>query len=113
MFYTHRAYEDVCNAFWENTLADSERQQFRDFLAKLNYDASNDFLCVNEMQAYFTTERQMFGWAASTGAAKGGKGGGSEWAAILPLQRKFVEHIRKHVPTPYPALTGCKCLYDT
>lgn len=97
---------------------EGERQAFRDFLRQVNYDADNEFLCVNELQAYFSTERQLFGWASAAasmmmkGPGRKAGGGSGGWSGLLPTQRRFVQFARGVCPRPTPAFPGLKCLFD-
>lgn len=51
-FFSNPAYAAYCAAFWKETLTEEERQAFRRFLASRNYDARDEALMINEMQAY-------------------------------------------------------------
>jgi hypothetical protein len=60
-FFTNTAYRDHCWRFWRG-LADEERDWFRAFLSRLDYDPRNEELMVNEAQAFLmhTPDRRAF-----------------------------------------------------
>ena len=50
-FFTNLAYRDYCHDFWEG-LTPEEREIFRQELALLGYEPTDEELMINEMQAY-------------------------------------------------------------
>ena len=65
-FFTRPDYQKTCWKFWNDVLDDAERQQFRTYLAMQNYDAANEELMVNEVQALLmhTPDSRAFNAAA-------------------------------------------------
>jgi hypothetical protein len=65
-FFTRHEYQKSCWIFWNEVLDDAERQQFRAYLATQDYDASNEELMVNEVQALLmhTPDARAFNAAA-------------------------------------------------
>jgi hypothetical protein len=61
-FFSNPAYAAYVHSFWMNALTELERGAFRRFLAKEQYDAGDEELMYNEMQAYlmFTRDRLFF-----------------------------------------------------
>jgi len=51
-YFTNDAYRHYCEQFWKYGMSDRERELFRKFLAASGYDAANEDLTINEMQAY-------------------------------------------------------------
>lgn len=51
-FTTDDAYQARVLRFWAREMGDSARERFTDFLRKRGYDADNDELLANEMQAF-------------------------------------------------------------
>ena len=51
-FFTNKAYRDYCRRFWQRELTQKERMIFRDFLISADYDPSNEYIMINEMQAF-------------------------------------------------------------
>jgi hypothetical protein len=52
IYMTDRAYREFCRRFWRQRLTESERQIWRQFLARQDYDIKNEDLVINETQAY-------------------------------------------------------------
>ena len=50
-FFTRADYRRRCLNFWQRGLNDAERHLFRQYLARLDYDPTNEELMVNETQA--------------------------------------------------------------
>jgi len=65
-FFTRPDYRKACWKFWTDVLGDGERQMFRDYLAKQDYDPENEELMVNETQALLmhTPDPRAFNAAA-------------------------------------------------
>ena len=61
-FFSDPTYAAYVHDFWLSALSEPERAAMRGFLAKDGYDAGEEELMYNEMQAYlmFTRERSMF-----------------------------------------------------
>lgn len=51
-YFTRPAYADWTRRFWRETLTDAERDAFRAFLTKLDYDPADEDLMANETQAF-------------------------------------------------------------
>ncbi len=51
VFFSSKEYRDFCFQLWDS-LEPGERQFYRSFLDFLGYDSSDEFLVVNEFQAY-------------------------------------------------------------
>ena len=51
-FFTNKAYRDYCRRFWQRELTQKERMIFRDFLISADYDPGNEYIMINEMQAF-------------------------------------------------------------
>ncbi len=115
LFYADAAFAERCRSFWRDSQDDDARASWRAFLAGLGYDAANEELCINEFQAYMSTERQLFGNAATAAANAGGKrgkeAGSGEAAALAATQRAFGAFIAPHVPAPAPRVAGCACVF--
>lgn len=62
-FLTRPAYRQQCWHFWKALLSESERQKWRLLLTRMDYDAGNEELLVNEMQALLmhTPDGRVFG----------------------------------------------------
>lgn len=67
-FITNQAYREYCESFWRERMSEPERDAFRSFLATREYDAGNEQLVINEMQAFLmhTPNETVFN-AASLG----------------------------------------------
>lgn len=61
-YYTNPYYAEYCKKFWSNALSEPQREAFRQFLSRYNYDPNQGELLVNEMQAYlmFTPDAASF-----------------------------------------------------
>lgn len=61
-YYLNQYYAKHCSNFWYRVLTDEQRDVFKVFLAKYNYDLNREDLLVNEMQAYllFTPDPSSF-----------------------------------------------------
>lgn len=61
-FYTNPYYATYCRRFWNETLTEAQREVFRNFFKKYNYEVSLTELVINEMQAYmmFTPDPNSF-----------------------------------------------------
>ena len=66
LFFTDRRYREHCWRYWRERLSEEERQLFRGVLARLHYDAGNEELMVNEVQAFLmhTPDMRAFNAAA-------------------------------------------------
>jgi len=51
IFFSSEEYRDFCFRLWDS-LAPEEREFYRSFLDSLGYDSADEFLAVNEFQAY-------------------------------------------------------------
>lgn len=56
-FFSNPAYAEYVHNFWLTALTGTERAEFRSFLAKEEYDAGEEELMFNEMQAYLMFTR--------------------------------------------------------
>jgi hypothetical protein len=88
-FFTNAAYRRHCERFWREKLTEAERQLFRKFLSGHGYDPDDEFLMINETQAYLmhTPDRRAFS-AESLGLAP---------ERLLDMRRRFME---PQPPTP-------------
>lgn len=64
-FFSNPAYADYVRGFWRTALTAQERAAFRGFLAKDGYDAGDETLMYNEMQAYLMFTRSPLFFAPS------------------------------------------------
>lgn len=55
VLFTSKEYADYCRDFWNNMTSDL-KTFFTDFLQKSDYDPANEYLTINEMQAYLLTQ---------------------------------------------------------
>jgi len=62
VFFMNDDYRSYCFSFWENRLTPDERRGFLSYFAGEGYDINDQFLVVNEMQAYLmhTPEMKVF-----------------------------------------------------
>lgn len=117
LFYTSPDFAAAVHDFWEGALTAAQRDAWRRFLLTMGYDATHDELCINEFQAYMSTERELFGAGASAsgasrGKARGAGGAAGELAATLTdMQRAFAAALGEKVPQPVPRLPGCACVF--
>ena len=51
-YLTDAAYREHCRRYWRHELGEADRRLFRRFLASRQYDASNEELMIDEMQAF-------------------------------------------------------------
>src|SRR3546814_15243339 len=51
-YFTNAAYRDYCARFWSEALTPAERAAVTAFLHRLGYDARNQDLMINAMQAF-------------------------------------------------------------
>ena len=117
VFYTDPSYERACYDYWESNVTELDKKVWRNFLTTLRYNAKDEELTVNELQAYMTTERVMFddGAGSSSGGGKneGRKGGnskggdkGGDLETLARMQREFAAHIKTHVSMADPPSVG-------
>ena len=61
-YFTTPAYAEFCRHFWTNEMTESDRNGFRHFLVRQGYDATDEDLLINEMQAHLmhTTDARYF-----------------------------------------------------
>ena len=113
VFYTDDAFAERCYAFWDENMCDAEREAWVTFLRDLQYNVDDRELVVNELQAYMTTERQLFGGDAGGkgGGKKGGGGGGGGNEALKEVQAKFAAYIAPHLPSPPSIGTNTKVVW--
>ena len=90
--------------FWRGQLSEAEQTAWKGFLDSFGYNPANDELCVNELLAYFTTERELLQWR---GNARGK--GGTEEHELQRMQRRFNAFIKDYIPKPKPDLPGQFC----
>lgn len=81
-FFTNAAYRDYATLFWHQRMTEGDRMAFRNFLAGEGYDPSNEYMMVNEMQAYLlhTPDERAFNPAAL----------GMTLRAVEQLRRQFL-----------------------
>lgn len=65
-FFTRNDYQRACWTFWKERLSDAERRLFRDYLARNDYDPSNEELMVNETQALLMHTPDTRAFSAAT-----------------------------------------------
>nr|WP_316643690.1 hypothetical protein [uncultured Roseateles sp.] len=65
-FFTRSDYQQACWTFWKSALSDAERRLFRDYLARNDYDPSNEELMVNETQALLMHTPDTRAFSAAT-----------------------------------------------
>lgn len=51
-YFTRPAYAEWTQRFWQEKMSEAERDAFRRYLAKLDYDPADEELMANEMQAF-------------------------------------------------------------
>ena len=51
-YFTNPEYQSYCQSFWQENLNEAERESWRNYLKKNQYDESNKDLMINEMQAH-------------------------------------------------------------
>ena len=113
VFYVDAQYERACRDYWDAAVSDSDKDAWREFLTELRYNADDETLAVNELQAYMTTERVMFddGGGNKGGGNRGGGGnnggrGGEKIETLARMQREFVAHIKTHASMADPPSVG-------
>ena len=101
VFYVDAQYERACRDYWDAAVSDSDKVAWREFLTELRYNADDETLAVNELQAYMTTERVMFddGGGGNKGGGNRGGGnnggrGGEKIETLARMQREFAAHIK-------------------
>lgn len=62
IYFTHAGYARHARGLWHASFTEAERAAFRRFLGSVGYDAQNEELMINEMQAYllFTRDPRFF-----------------------------------------------------
>lgn len=113
VFYVDAQYERACRDYWDAAVSDSDKDAWREFLTELRYNADDETLAVNELQAYMTTERVMFddggggnkGGGNRGGGNNGGKGG-EKIETLARMQREFAAHIKTHASMADPPSVG-------
>jgi hypothetical protein len=63
-YFTNPAYRAHAKAFWSRRLTNGERKAWRDYLASLDYDASDEDLMANETQAMLMHTPDLRGFSA-------------------------------------------------
>ena len=114
VFYVDAPYERACRDYWDAAVSDSDKDAWREFLTELRYNADDETLAVNELQAYMTTERVMFddgGGGNKGGGNRGGGGnnggrGGEKIETLARMQREFAAHIKTHASMADPPSVG-------
>ena len=114
VFYVDAQYERACRDYWDAAVSDSDKDAWREFLTELRYNADDETLAVNELQAYMTTERVMFddgGGGNKGGGNRGGGGnnggrGGEKIETLARMQREFAAHIKTHASMADPPSVG-------
>jgi len=114
VFYVDAEYERLCRDYWDTAVSDSDKDAWRAFLTELRYNADDETLVVNELQAYMATERVMFDDGCN-GAGKSGKGGGvgnpkgkggEKIETLARMQREFAAHVSTHASMADPPSVG-------
>lgn len=112
LFYASPSFAAAVARFWRDAMSEQQRDTWRSFLAGLGYDASDEELSINELQAYMATESELFGCAVGGGKAKR-RGGGLSPAAeheLAAIQITFEAALAAHVPRPLPRLQNAECV---
>ena len=62
VYFTNPRYAQHVHRLWHGSFTEAERAAFRRFLGSVGYDAQNEELMINEMQAYllFTRDARFF-----------------------------------------------------
>ena len=108
VFYVDPEYERACRDYWESSMTDSDKDAWRAFLTELRYNANDETLVVNELQAYMATERVMFddGVGGNKGGGNNGGKGGEKIETLARMQREFAAHIKTHASMADPPSVG-------
>ena len=61
-YFTNRAFAEFCHHYWNKEMTEADRAGFRLFLVRQGYDATDEDLLINEMQAHLmnTTDPRYF-----------------------------------------------------
>ena len=104
VFYVDPEYERACRDYWESSMTDSDKDAWRAFLTELRYNANDETLVVNELQAYMATERVMFddGVGGNKGGGNNGGKGGEKIETLARMQREFARTSRRTRPWRIP-----------
>ncbi|MEO5969741.1 MAG: hypothetical protein ABIQ95_07410 [Bdellovibrionia bacterium] len=62
-YFLRPLYRETVNQFWEQQVADSDKNEIRNILS-VTYDVTNDFLLKNEFQAYLVQSNPEESWLA-------------------------------------------------
>ena len=113
VFYVDPEYERACRDYWESSMTDSDKDAWRAFLTELRYNANDETLVMNELQAYMATERVMFDDGVGGNKGGGNKGGGNNGGkggekieTLARMQREFAAHIKTHASMADPPSVG-------
>ncbi len=58
IFYEEPAFRDAVGAYWNGSLDEVERDYWRGFFAWMSYSPSDEYLMINEFQAYLLQQRE-------------------------------------------------------
>ena len=99
LFYAYKGLRLATEKFWNTEVEEAERELWKQFLGGLGYDVTNEFLVVNELLAYCSTESRgrLFNFDRQ----------------LLHLQELFIKFMNesKCVPSPKPKLPGQYCAF--
>jgi hypothetical protein len=109
-FFTNQDYARYCEYFWRYSLSVSQREAFTRFLsATQHYDVRNEYLLINEFQAYLAysgVDGYFFGYDVVAGISAGEMAQlrkqfiTNSPAHFRPVQESLEEAIQKHHDTP-------------
>ena len=106
LFYAYRSLEKATWRFWEEELSSEQQSLWRRFLGSLGYNGENNELCVNEMLAYLSTERELLKRSSIQSVAEA-----DQCNTLDQLQKQFVAFIKAYIPLPKPHLPGQYCAF--
>ncbi|UPR03071.1 hypothetical protein HOP50_11g63980 [Chloropicon primus] len=109
LFYAHSELRAVTWKFWDEVMDASEKSLWLHFLSSIGYNSSNEEVCVNEMLAYLTTEKELLRkYSIKPLEQVDGRGG---VLTMERLQEQFVKYVEGHIPFPKPHLRGQYCAF--
>jgi hypothetical protein len=90
-FFTNPDYVQYCKDFWRDSLSVSQREAFTRFLASVqHYDVRNEYLLINEFQAYLAysgVDGYFFGYDVVAGISA---------EEMAQLRKQFIAHSPAH-----------------
>lgn len=109
LFYASPPFAAAVRRFWAAELSEAQRGAWRSFLSGLGYDAADDELAANELQAYLATERELFG-AKDKGRRRGAGLAAEADEALCVMRAAFEASLAHAVPQPLPRLQHADCV---